>query len=289
MIITRRIHENFLFLGYALSAAFAGLSLSANAGAPNTTAANSVAYEVGQGWVTHYFDEATQTRWFKYGEVGGHSYCIEAVQGSVSPIQLDPNLAVFTDATGATALSISGTPLTNNDGGGNPNFIKGSRICYIAPTTFGTLTVRSAKVNVPIVASSGDAGNIRVRIVDTTLVAAEAASGLQNNAFNPNPTGSVVLSNSSPLAINIVISFAPSVVNFYPLLGTVASYTMSTQPLPQQGLPDGDGSFYARVGPVFVAHNAPPGVLKGVARTSQPIAGSTTSPPIITDSPLTAK
>jgi hypothetical protein len=290
MIVIHRIHANFLFLACALSTAFAGFSLSANAGAPNTTAANSVAYEVGQGWVTHYFDEATQTRWFKYGEVGGHSYCIEAVQGSVSPIQLDPNLAVFTDATGATALSVSGTPLTNNDGGGNPNFIKGSRICYIAPTTFGTLTVRSAKVNVPIVASSGDAGNIRVRIVDTTLVATEASSGIQlSSGYGQNPSGSVVLSNSSPLAVNIVISFAPTVVNFYPLPVTVASYTMSTQPLPQAGPPDGDGSFYARVGPVFVAHNAPPGVLKGVARTSQPIAGSTTSPPITTDSPLTAK
>jgi hypothetical protein len=240
---------------------------TANAGAPNTTAANSVPYEVGQGWVTHYFDEATQTRWFKYGEVGGHSYCIEAVQGSVSPIQLDPNLAVFTDATGATALTISGTALTNNDGGGNPNFIKGSRICYIAPTTFGTLTVRSAKVNVPIAASSGDAGNTRLRIVDTTLVGTEVSStNVQHYlAF-------VELTNITGQALNSAITFAPASVG-----SSTISMSLSANSTTKTYLPYGPyvGEYWTiRSGPVFVAHNGAPGTVKGISKVTNPVVDS---------------
>jgi hypothetical protein len=69
-------------LGVVAAAAMA--LTPAFATAPNTTAAASVPYEVGHGWVTHYFDENVQTRWFRYGEVGGHSYCVEAVRGKSS-------------------------------------------------------------------------------------------------------------------------------------------------------------------------------------------------------------
>jgi hypothetical protein len=81
---------------------------------PNTTAANAVSYEIGQGWVGHYFEESTQNRWFKFTTVGGRSYCIEAAQGSDSPVPLDPNLTYFFDAAGAT------TALTNSNGPNSP-------------------------------------------------------------------------------------------------------------------------------------------------------------------------
>lgn len=138
---------------------------------PNTSAANSVPYEVGQGWATHYFDESNQTRWFRFAEGFNRSYCIEAVQGSVSPIQLDPNLAVYTDASGMTPLVVAGVTLANNDAVGAPFFVKGARICYISPLTTNTASVRAIKLNIPITAASGDAGNIRLRIVETTLIA----------------------------------------------------------------------------------------------------------------------
>ncbi len=157
------------FIAICSSFIAASIVSVASATPPNTTAANSVPYEVGQGWVTHYFDEATQTRWFRFGELRGRSYCVEAVQGSVSPIQLDPNLSIYSDAGGQTLLS---SATTNNDGEGDPYFLKGARVCYISPLT-GTTTrsVRSIKLNVPITAGSGDAGNIRLRVVETTLFA----------------------------------------------------------------------------------------------------------------------
>lgn len=147
---------------------------------PNTTASASVPYEVGQGWVTHFFDETTQTRWFRFAEMGGHSYCVEAVQGSVSPIQLDPNVTVYTSTSGTTTLVVSSVNQANDDGAGSPYFIKGARTCYISPLSWGQVVQRAVKLNVPIVASSGDNGNIRLRLVETTLygdVGSEAAGG----------------------------------------------------------------------------------------------------------------
>jgi hypothetical protein len=231
-------------------------ALLVSATPPNTTAANSVPYEVGQGWVTHFFDEVSQTRWFKYGEVGGHSYCIEAVQGSVSPIQLDPNLAVFSDATGATALSISGTPLTNNDGGNNPNFIKGSRICYIAPTTFGTQTIRTVKVNVPIVASSGDAGNIRLRIVDTTLVGTPSTFYFQPEYIAYGASVGINNHSAQPIVARLSIPFASN------------THTQ-TVTVPAYGWGDAIPNIYHTsvpylTGLTYLAHTGSPGTVKAM-------------------------
>jgi len=170
---------------------------------PNTTAANSVPFEVGQGWVSHYFDESTPTRWFRFGEISGHSYCVEAVQGSFSPIQLDPNVTIYTDATGATTLVSNSVTLTNDNGGGDPNYIKGSRICYISPvTTYGTTSVRGIKINVPITTGSGDSGYVRMRVVETTLYADDASVNwassqvpqywVYTTAWLTNPTPSTI-------------------------------------------------------------------------------------------------
>jgi hypothetical protein len=170
MLSTRRVtYKSTIWSLCAASIALFSV-MKAQATPPNTTAANSVPYEVGQGWATHYFDESNQTRWFRFAEGFNRSYCIEAVQGSVSPVQLDPNLAVYTDASGATPLVVSGVTLANNDAVGAPFFVKGARICYISPLTTNTTSVRAIKLNIPIAAASGDAGNIRVRIVETTLI-----------------------------------------------------------------------------------------------------------------------
>jgi hypothetical protein len=180
-----------------------------HAGAPNTTAANSVTYEVGHGWTTHYFDEATQTRWFKFGEVGGHSYCIEAAQGPVSPIQLNPNLAVFSDTAGTTVLnSIAATALTS-----------GSRLCYISPmSTFGMTATRSVKLNVPVASGSADAGYIRLRIIDTTLVSSSSTNHNysvtltnRNAATAPFRMTCVILSPALPSGLPIQVSMDGSV------------------------------------------------------------------------------
>jgi hypothetical protein len=189
---------------------------AATATPPNTTAANSVPYEVGQGWVTHYFDESIQTRWFRFGETLSRSYCIEAVQGSISPVQLDPNITVYTDTSASTVLSVSSIQQTNNDGGGVPLFLKGSRTCYASPLNYvwplssnQPSAVRMIKLNVPL--ASGDSGNIRLRVVDTTLFA-DLPGNLDTNSSCvitvTNTSTSVVRVNGQPLTWYGSTSFA---------------------------------------------------------------------------------
>jgi hypothetical protein len=223
---------------------------------PNTTAANAVPYEVGQGWVTHYFDEATQSRWFKYGEVGGHSYCIEAVQGSVSTIQLDPNIAVFADTTGSAALSISGAPLTNNDGGGSPNFVKGSRICYISPIpTFGTTNIRGVKISVPIVSNSTDAGFLKFRIVDTTLTSPFPYYA-NFNGYLTNHSPATLQYRISHVSINFNSEQGDSSEGSH--VGSIGGYRSAALYISTAFTNTSGGTSY-RNGVIYVAHDAPPG------------------------------
>ena len=145
--------------------AFAAIAVTSQAGTPNTTATGAVSYEVGQGWVTHGIDESSQNRWFAFKEVGTRSYCVEAALGTATYLPLDPNLTLYSDSSGTTVY------LTNTDGASEPPQNKGSRVCYISPTASGSTFIRLIKVNVPIVASSGDSGFVRLRVVETTQFA----------------------------------------------------------------------------------------------------------------------
>jgi hypothetical protein len=263
----------------------------ASATPPNTTAANSVPYEVGQGWATHYFDEAVQTRWFRFGEVGGRSYCVEAVQGSVSPIALDPNLALFTDLTGATPLVVSGITLANNDGAGEPYLVKGSRVCYIAPGTFGVPVIRTAKLNVPITAASGDAGNIRLRIVETTLVAFGVKYvGIVNpwtQEYENATLWTISLSNLANSALNLRASTIQGAASPIYAGTTVAVSGLISMPVGvfNAGL---DSLHSGYNGAIFIAHNGPPGTVRAIytestrnavgvdPNTNQPVYGTPT-------------
>ncbi len=234
------------------------LAAPAFATAPNTTVAGIVSYEVNQGWVTHYFDEMATTRWFSFGEVGGHSYCIEAVQGPVSAVQLDPNLAVFTDTTGATALTVSGTALTNDNGGGDPNFIKGARICYIAQATVGTTSVRGLKINTPITAGSGDAGYLRLRVVDTTLFASLVPTSTSSDrAILTNYTGATVS----------ISTWCPNGGTSAKQTGTLSANVATVIAMPII-------AFNAPVA-CFIAHNAPLGSIRGTAHATDQSSGGT--------------
>lgn len=148
----------------AVTTALCGGSLFA-ATAENTVAAAAVSYEVDQGWVSHYVQESAQNRWFKFTTVGGRSYCIEAAQGSDTHIALNPNLTYYLDSAGTSAA------LSNDNGTGEPAMTLGARICFVDNGTLDVRTVRSARLNVPIAASSGDNGYYRFRVTDTTVVA----------------------------------------------------------------------------------------------------------------------
>lgn len=186
---------------------------------PNTTASAAVSYEIGQGWVSHYFEQATPDRWFRFHTVGGRSYCIEAVQGSDSPIALNPNLVYYGDASGATALQ------TNLDGAAEPPMTTGSRLCFIDSGSLSTRTARSVKVSVPIVAGSGAAGFIRLRIYDTTIVGAVPVtdgSAMQTNGhialFNLGTAAvsyrvtSMCTPSTTPVASPVIVSTSGTLV-----------------------------------------------------------------------------
>ncbi|MFN7474178.1 MAG: hypothetical protein ACK5RJ_05320, partial [Burkholderiales bacterium] len=42
---------------------------------------------------------------FSYGESAGRSYCLEAVQGPISPVLLDPSITAYTSTTGTVVLT----------------------------------------------------------------------------------------------------------------------------------------------------------------------------------------
>lgn len=236
-------------------AALACLSTLAYAGSPNTTAANAVPYEVGQGWVSHYFDETTTTRWFRFGEVAGRSYCIEAVQGSVSPIALDPNVTAYTDINGTTTLNVTygGGMQSNDNGVGDPIRIKGSRTCYISPllapsNVFQTAT-RSVKLNVPITGGSGDAGFVRFRVVETTLVAMGA--GVASLSYANLGTSGIGISVWAPPHYMYQLGSGSAI----PAQGSYQGFMMQ--------FVNGQNEVNYSGGPVFVAHSGPPGTVIG--------------------------
>jgi hypothetical protein len=146
----------------------------------NTTAAAAVSYEVGQGWVSHYIDESTQNRWFKFTTVGGRGYCVEAAQGSDSPVAFNPNVTVYTDVNGTTTLG------SNENGSFDPPMTLGARYCFADSNTLDTRTVRTIRVNVPLIAGSGDNGYVRLRVYESTIVGYFTWNGnLQDpNAYN---------------------------------------------------------------------------------------------------------
>lgn len=152
---------------HTLAAALIGaccLINQAGATAANTTAAAAVSYDVGQGWVSHYFDENNTNRWFKFTTVGGRSYCIEASQGSDTHIALNPNVTYYSDAAGTAQVA------TNDTGLFEPPMTLGARTCFVDSTALDTRTVRTVKVNVPLALGTGDNGYARLRIFDTTIM-----------------------------------------------------------------------------------------------------------------------
>lgn len=234
----------------------------------NSTVAGAIAFEVGQGWVSHYFDEGTQNRWFKFAEIGGHSYCVEAVQGSASSVQLDPNVALYADSAGSATLNLSGVPITSNDAAGDPHFIKGARACYIAQAPDTSTVVRAFKVNVQIAASSGDAGFVKIRVVNTTLQSPCFAR--VNASFSPPspPTGAV--SNLTSSTISISARMLGTEVVSAPTAAVIAgdrSAGYFSVGVTQTG-------YYGQQGRCLLAHNGPPGALLGSVSTTDSPTGT---------------
>ncbi|MCC6194107.1 MAG: hypothetical protein IT518_06515 [Burkholderiales bacterium] len=157
------------------------------AGVPNTAVGGAVSYEVGQGWTTQAVDEAAQDRWFTFREVGGRSYCIEATLGVATYFALNPSVTLYADTTLATQLG------ANDDGAGEPPMNKGARLCFMSTIAVSNVSppasaIRALRVTVPIAAGSGDSGFVRVRVVESTLVAHRAYDGWRFTLSNSGTT-----------------------------------------------------------------------------------------------------
>ena len=218
------------------------------AGTPNTTAAGAVSYEVGQGWISDYVDETTPIRWFAYKEFAGRSYCVEASMGSGTYFPLNPDLTLYTDATGATAY------LSNLDGTIEPPRNKGATICYSSPLTAGSV-VRAVKVNVPVTAGSGDSGLVRVRALESTLYG-------EQFSFRTGVTGSSQIANTYVWLYNHS-NTAVSARIYLPGYGTISLPTVpaegSTYSIPVLST----AANYTYRSPGFVIYDGYPGAISG--------------------------
>ncbi len=81
------------------------LLLVPNSFAANTDVSGAVQYEIGQGWLSSYFDVSEAERWFTFKEESGHSYCVEVAQGSLSPTNLPAQIDIYSDEGGSTLLT----------------------------------------------------------------------------------------------------------------------------------------------------------------------------------------
>ncbi len=252
---------------------FLNASLS-HAAVDNTTVAGAVPYEVGQGWVSHHFDESAQERWFVFEEQAGRSYCIEAAQGSASYYSLNISLSLY--ASGAET-----TPLlsNNNDAEGSAPISKDTRICYASSLqNINDKAARPIKINVPAEYGDEKNGYVRLRIVETTYIAQHfntyyirettypyyISSGNSTFRFTNNSLRPVKISFFSVkhgiFAKEVIINrvtYGPQNVNITPLLST-GSYS----------------------GAIHIMHDGPPHIFSdayiGVI-TSGPYAESTSN------------
>jgi hypothetical protein len=236
------------------------LGASVYASTPNTTAAGSVSYEVGTGWVTDGVDEGNQNRWFAFLELAGRSYCVEGTLGPASYFPLDPNLTLYSDSAGTVVY------LTNTDGAGEPPQYRGSRVCYQSPLGVGATQVRLFKVNLPITAGSGDSGFVRARVIDTTLI-------FPMLCMSQNYTMSIA--NTTTVAISATVYVS----------GYGASKTISSSSLPAPNQATGTGNLYQFTtdnsqhlnwqGAVYLMHSGPPGALEAWADTKDNCGATT--------------
>jgi hypothetical protein len=261
-------------------------------GAPNTSALSAAPYVVGQGWVTHLFDEAVQTRWFTFEEAAGHSYCLEAVQGPISPVALDPTITAYTSNAGTTVLTsmVSNALVQSTSAAGNPNRVKGARVCYIGPATGGTTAIRTFKVNAPI--SAGDAGFLRIRVVNTTLYLNRIKATQTNYAdYSGLCRLYFYVENISTVSVRTRASFPASGAAFYGASAILDSSSISSNTNPStRAFTLGERiysasppvtlnpetgeyqySFLQLSGPFLLAHDGAPGMVQ--ARAWQQISG----------------
>lgn len=255
---------SILQLSLAAAVFFLNASLS-HAAVDNTTVAGAVNYRVGQGWVSHYFDEATQERWFVFEEEAQRSYCIEVTKGSATYYDLSLRFIVYEDDSDQAEYLNSGASSST-----------GARLCYGSILDNGSI-LRAIKINVPINSSSEENGFIKLRIIETSYTG-QCFSVSKDSVGYPKVSSYVSLFNTSNKAIN----FSIYLKNYGKIsqggIGSEQTAGLSFSSSINQNFPPNG---VALKGAINIVHNGLPGSLTGSITTSATGGTTTETCPII--------
>jgi hypothetical protein len=128
--------------------------------ADNTTAPNAYSIMAGATASETRVNDADPERWYKFIAVAGRSYCSETQGG----VDFDVSSTAFGIDTQVTIYQSDATTVitTNDQAGTEPRATDLSRACWIAPLSSPTYIKVSRFF-------AGDAFNVRVRLVETSL------------------------------------------------------------------------------------------------------------------------
>ncbi len=252
------------------------LLLVPNSFAANTDVSGAVQYEIGQGWLSSYFDVSEAERWFTFKEESGHSYCVEVAQGSLSPTNLPAQIDIYSDEGGSALLTSYDRTLSVSNPDGAP-----ARICYISPASEGE-TTRAVEISATTVFPSAASGYLKMRILDTTFFAPSFSIILHKrhgtDGISSLVSDSISLNNYSKdqarFVCTPVFTVLPTVlapINPSPYI------TNGTMPAKKPGscgklinystrpgfLPVSGDLQYSVSGYIHIAHEAPPGQIQG--------------------------
>ena len=167
------------------------------ASAQNNTPLTAATYVNGQGWINvNVAGPPDNLRWYRYGVVGGHSYCAEQVADKTPTTSQDGYVEVRREnrttviASGDDVAGASVEP-------GFDNEIKNpARVCYVAPATENNyVQVSNCCGAVPAITPN----TYQFRVVDTTLYSPWFFSGSGYEAF-------ILLRNTTAAELRVTVT-----------------------------------------------------------------------------------
>lgn len=245
----------------------------------NTTISGAIQYEIGQGWLSSYFDASEAERWFTFKEESGHSYCVEVAQGSLSPTNLPAQIDIYSDEGGSTLLTSYNRTLSESNPDGAP-----ARICYISPASEGE-TTRAVEISATTVFSSAASGYLKMRILDTTFfapsfsiilykrhgvdrISSSVSDGISLNNYSKDqarfmctPVFTVLPAALAPINPSPYITNGTMLAKKSGPCGKFIDYSTYLSFLPVSG-----DLQYSVSGYIHIAHEAPPGQIQGFFR-----------------------
>jgi hypothetical protein len=171
--------------------------LPLTASAQNNTPATAATYVTGQGWINvNVAGLPDNLRWYRYGVVGGHSYCAEQVADK-SPTTTQDGYVEVRRQDRTTVIGAGDDVAGAAVEPGFDNELKTpGRVCYVAPATENNyVQVSNCCGAVPAVT----ANTYQFRVVDTTLYSPWFFSGSGYEAF-------ILLRNTTAAELRVTVT-----------------------------------------------------------------------------------